>query len=212
MITCGSAATGRCDLYADRSRLVGSRTIVRGEPLGFRNDGGEGVAVARPYEIPLPEGNYRGTVTEAHSPQLELPRRFGSDGGNIECASRDRERARVGRKNFCFPRRHFPLSSALTFCEHRAGVSAISASPREKPGLRVGAALRLRDHSWATRASRSGSAFLVQVIYLSVVTYVSVGRVGLATDAARGATPGGAPHGLPHEGRRQVWADHGLVE
>ena len=60
-------------MYADRSRLVGSRTIVRGEPLGFRNDGGEVVAVAGPYEIPLPEGNYRWIVTEADSPQAEPP-------------------------------------------------------------------------------------------------------------------------------------------
>ena len=43
-ITCESVATGRCDLYADRSRLVGSRTIVRGEPLGFRKEGREVVA------------------------------------------------------------------------------------------------------------------------------------------------------------------------
>jgi hypothetical protein len=63
-----SPATGRCDLYANGSRLVDSRTIRTGEPIGFRKDDGQVFALAGSNQIPLRDGNYTWVIVEAHVP------------------------------------------------------------------------------------------------------------------------------------------------
>lgn len=61
-----SPATGRCDLYTTGGSLVASKTIVAGEPIGFRTTGAKVLALAGPYEIPVAAGDYAWVVVEAH--------------------------------------------------------------------------------------------------------------------------------------------------
>jgi hypothetical protein len=64
-----SPASGRCDLYTRGGSLVASKTILAGEPIGFRKVGTQLVALAGPYAIPVAAGgDYAWVVVEAQSP------------------------------------------------------------------------------------------------------------------------------------------------
>ncbi|HEY2588768.1 MAG TPA: hypothetical protein VGI81_23705 [Tepidisphaeraceae bacterium] len=61
-----SPASGWCDLYTHGGSLVASKTILAGEPLGFRKVGAKVLALAGPYEIPVATGDYAWVVVAAH--------------------------------------------------------------------------------------------------------------------------------------------------
>lgn len=69
-----SPASGRCDLYTRGGSLVASKTILAGEPIGFRKMGTQVVALAGPYAIPVAAGgDYAWVVVEAQSPVRTPP-------------------------------------------------------------------------------------------------------------------------------------------
>lgn len=65
-----SPATGLCQLYSSRSQLLDSRTILKGEPIGFTEAGAHLEAIAGPYQIALPAGNYRWQIDPATPAEL----------------------------------------------------------------------------------------------------------------------------------------------